>query len=111
MRTKDTTQTIYNLVRTAPKEIKKAPKTTPTKSSGQGSLFKDPVARSNMLELKKAELIADGRRYGPVKFLLYSHSETTVETMLVLGLTTIPQAVLKHTDPDYIKHVMISERK
>ncbi|XP_063680283.1 lipid droplet-regulating VLDL assembly factor AUP1-like [Bolinopsis microptera] len=62
MRTKDTTQTIYNLVRTAPKEIKKAPKTTPTKSSGQGSLFKDPVARSNMLELKKAELIADGRR-------------------------------------------------
>jgi len=45
------------------------------------------------------------------KFLLYSHSETMVETMLVLGLTTIPQAALKHTDPDYIKHVMMNERK
>lgn len=62
VRTKDTTQTIYNLVRTAPKEIKKVQKPSPPKSSGQGSLFKDPVARANMLELKKAELIADGRR-------------------------------------------------
>ena len=61
MRTRDTTQTIYNLVKTAPKDIPKAvAKGTAAKASG--GVFKDPVARANMLELKKAQLIANGRR-------------------------------------------------
>lgn len=59
-RTKDTTKTIYNLVKTAPKDIKKTPKMAAAKTAV--GVFKDPVARANMLELKKAELIADGRR-------------------------------------------------
>lgn len=59
-RTKDATQTIYNLVNTAPNIPKKVPRAP---SSGGSSGFpKDPNMRSSMLDVKKAELIADGRR-------------------------------------------------
>lgn len=59
-RTKDATQTIYNLVNTAPNSPKKVPRAP---SSGGSSGFpKDPNMRSSMLDVKKAELIADGRR-------------------------------------------------
>lgn len=68
MRTRDTTQTIYNLVKTAPRTVpnKSLLKNTATSAAGStgkasGSVFKNPVARANMLELKKAELIASGR--------------------------------------------------
>jgi len=61
-RTRDVTQTIYNLVNTAPNtRAKKVPR-APSSSSSGGGFPKDPAARSSMLDVKKAELIADGRR-------------------------------------------------
>lgn len=61
-RTKDVTQTIYNLVNTAPNTPMKVPRAPSTSTNSGGGFPKDPAARSSMLDIKKAELIADGRR-------------------------------------------------
>ena len=64
MRTRNITQTIRNLVNSVPQSAKKQPQTGgKSVKSDMKNFPKDPTARTNILELKKAQLIADGRRY------------------------------------------------